>query len=115
MVKRPCLREFYTTSDPACIGPLQPVTAQWVDDPPDPRRNAVWAAYVAAKRDTDAALRESGLAGTTRGGHQWNLVSRDVPLADSLCTASRLPRKAWSGLVDELPQLRCECGRVVVR
>lgn len=37
------------------------VSAMGVDAEPDPERGAVWAAYVHAKRDADAALRSSGL------------------------------------------------------
>ena len=37
------------------------VSAIGVDNPPSPERGAVWAAYVKAKRDADAALRVSGL------------------------------------------------------
>lgn len=40
------------------------VSAIGVDVEPDPERGEVWAAYVRAKRDADAALRESGLAWT---------------------------------------------------
>lgn len=40
------------------------VSAMRVDRPVDPARGEVWAAYVAAKRDADAALRDSGLAWT---------------------------------------------------
>ncbi|MCW2850985.1 MAG: Nucleoside-diphosphate-sugar epimerase [Nocardioides sp.] len=40
------------------------VSAIGVDDPLPPDTSDVWAAYVTAKRDADAALRESGLAWT---------------------------------------------------
>jgi len=40
------------------------VSAMRVDRPVDPTRGEVWAAYVAAKRDADEALRDSGLAWT---------------------------------------------------
>jgi uncharacterized protein YbjT (DUF2867 family) len=40
------------------------VSAIGVDEGPDPRTDEVWAAYVEAKRDADAALRRSGLAWT---------------------------------------------------
>lgn len=40
------------------------ISAIGVDTDPDPARGEVWAAYVRAKRDADAALRESGLAWT---------------------------------------------------
>lgn len=40
------------------------VSAMRVDRPVDPARGAVWVAYVAAKRDADEALRDSGLAWT---------------------------------------------------
>ncbi|MET4637635.1 SDR family oxidoreductase [Mycetocola sp. 2940] len=37
------------------------VSAIGVDEGPDPRADEVWAAYIEAKRDADAALRRSGL------------------------------------------------------
>lgn len=40
---------------------LVQVSAWRVDDAPDPANGEVWAAYVAAKSEADAALRESGL------------------------------------------------------
>lgn len=40
------------------------VSAMRVDRPVDPARGEVWAAYVAAKSEADAALRDSGLAWT---------------------------------------------------
>lgn len=40
------------------------VSAINVDEPVDPEAGEVWAAYVAAKRDADVALRESQLAWT---------------------------------------------------
>jgi uncharacterized protein YbjT (DUF2867 family) len=40
------------------------VSAIGVDQPPPDDRGEVWRAYVEAKRDADAALRESGLAWT---------------------------------------------------
>ena len=40
------------------------VSAIGVDDPLPPDTGAVWRAYVEAKRDADAALRDSGLAWT---------------------------------------------------
>ncbi|WP_296665622.1 SDR family oxidoreductase [Demequina sp.] len=40
------------------------ISATGVDAEPDPERGEVWAAYMHAKRDADAALRASGLAWT---------------------------------------------------
>jgi uncharacterized protein YbjT (DUF2867 family) len=46
------------------------VSAIGVDDPIPPDTSEVWRAYVEAKRDADAALRDSGLAWTIlRPGH----------------------------------------------
>jgi uncharacterized protein YbjT (DUF2867 family) len=106
------------------------VSAINVDEPVPDDAGEVWAAYVAAKRDADAALRESGLdwtilrpgrltdePGTGRvalgpdvsraeipradvaeviaavldepasAGHQWNLVSGDLRVADAIAAA----------------------------
>lgn len=49
------------------------VSALGVDQEPDPERGEVWAAYVHAKREADAALRDSGLA--------WTIL-RAGPLTD---------------------------------
>lgn len=99
------------------------ISAIGVDDPPADDASPVWRAYVEAKRDADAALRESGLDWTilrpgrltddpgtgrvalgpdvaraeipradvaaavaavlddpTSAGHQWDLVTGDVPV-----------------------------------
>jgi uncharacterized protein YbjT (DUF2867 family) len=48
----------------AGIGRFVQVSAIGVDEPLPADTGAVWAAYVAAKRDSDAALRDSGLAWT---------------------------------------------------
>lgn len=86
------------------------VSAMGVDAPVDPERGEVWAAYVAAKRDSDAAVRASSLDWTIlRPGrltdavveHRITLgvdlppgeVSRDA-VADVLCALLDTPETA---------------------
>jgi uncharacterized protein YbjT (DUF2867 family) len=110
------------------------VSAIGVDAPPGPDAAPVWRAYVEAKRDADAALRDSGLDWTilrpgrltddpgtgrvalgpdvarsevpradvaatvaavlddpTSVGHQWDLVTGDVPVVLAVQQAARTP------------------------
>jgi nucleoside-diphosphate-sugar epimerase len=63
------------------------VSAMGVDEPLPEDTNPVWRAYVEAKRDADAALRDSGLDFTiVRPG-----ALTDGPATDSIRIAERLP------------------------
>ncbi|WP_062381151.1 SDR family oxidoreductase, partial [Demequina pelophila] len=113
---------------------LVQVSAIGVDKDPDPERGDVWAAYVKAKRDSDHAVRDSGLdwtilrpgplsdgPGTGRvhlaekvprstlprpdlarviaevlrqpksAGHQWEVVTGPVRIADAVAEAATVP------------------------
>jgi len=64
------------------------VSAIGVDEPPSPDAGEVWAAYVQAKREADAALRRSDLA--------WTIIRpgrlTDEPPTGRVSLADELPR-----------------------